>query len=192
MSDLQTYFMCSIEIKSHEQSFSIVNSIINANCYLLKSEGQWSLTLNKFQLRSACVLSPVFAQCIQSSSLCLYNPAHASVVLKSCNFFAFRRRQSLFGDDPALCNPRISCDQINKRSVVLSAHLQTPSKAAWIRFWLLALTTVQWNVLCRLLNKLILTRRLLSCILPTQYPSSACDFCSDIEDIYHFLVQFSI
>ena len=144
-------------------------------------------------LSGTCVLSPVFAQCIRPSSLCLYNPAHASAILKSSNFFAFRRRLLLSGDDPALCSPRTSCKtfraQITQRSTVLSVHQQTLSKAAWSRFWRLTLTTVQRNVLYRLLHRLIPTRRILFHILPAKYPSSACEFCGDVEDIYHLFFR---
>lgn len=144
-------------------------------------------------MSGTCVFSPVSVQCIRPSSLCLYNPAHPSAILKSCNFFAFRRLLLLSGDDPALYSPCTSCKtfraQITKRSTVLSVHQQTLSKAALSRFWRLALTTVQRNVLYRLLHRLIPTRRLLFHILPAQYPSSACEFCVDVEDIYHLFFR---
>ncbi|KAI8326647.1 hypothetical protein EDC96DRAFT_581508 [Choanephora cucurbitarum] len=148
-------------------AFSLpLGAIVNADCAYSLPRPLLQTTVADFHeyRPNGHLLAPkqsLFTQCLRLSSLCLYNPAHAASILKTSNFFAFRRRLLLSGDDPALYNPCTLCKtfrtQITQSSTALRVHHQTLSKTAWSRFWRLAITTVQRNVLYRLLHRLIPT-----------------------------------
>ena len=61
-----------------------------------------------------CKFSPVSAQCTKPTSLSLFNPVHVPAIRQSSNFFAFRRRLLLGGDDSSLNSPSTSCQSFRR------------------------------------------------------------------------------
>ncbi|RCH89980.1 hypothetical protein CU098_005376, partial [Rhizopus stolonifer] len=136
---------------------------------------------------------PVFIQCTKPTSLNLYSPKHVPAIQRSVGFNAFRRRLILPQDDLILNNLATSCRafraQVSRQTIVSIQQHQVYFKAAWSRFWSMALTTVQRSVAYRLLHCLIPTRKFLARIIPDRHPSPSCCLCGEFEDIYYFFFR---